>query len=71
MCHKLKEEDAGELRDGINTLVRRVQVPKPNLSKQESIGLDPLKKDKDRIVLTADKGVSMVVIDKENYIQKA
>ena len=47
-----------------------MQVPKPNLSKQESIGLAQLKKDKDR-VLTADKGVAVVVMDKKDYIQKA
>ena len=66
VCHKCKEEDAGELRVDINSLLRRAQVPKSNLTKQESIG-----KDKDRVVLTADKGVGMVVMDKENYIQKA
>ena len=30
-----------------------------------------LRKDKNRIILTADKGVSMVVMDKEVYIRKA
>ena len=48
-----------------------MQVPKPNLTKQESIGLAQLKKDKDSVVLTADKGVAMVVMDKEGYIRKA
>ena len=44
MCHKLKEEDAEELRADVNSLFRRSQVPKPNLTKQESIGLAQLKK---------------------------
>ena len=44
---------------------------KPNLTRQESIGLAQLKKDKDRAILTVDKGVAMVVIDKEDYINKA
>ena len=35
------------------------------------IGLSQLKKDKDRVVLTGDKGVAMVVMDKEDYIKKA
>ena len=48
-----------------------MQVPKPNLTKQESIGLAQLKKDKKRVVLTADKGVAMVVMDKEDYIKMA
>ena len=69
VCHKLKEEDAGELRADINSLLRRAQVSKYNLTKQESIGLSQLKKDKDSVVLTADKGVAMVVMDKEDYIK--
>ena len=48
-----------------------MQVSKPNLTKQESIGLVQLKKDKDRVVLIADKGVAMVGMDKEDYIKKA
>ena len=70
VCHKLKEEDAGELRVDINSLLRRLQVPQPNLTEQKSIGLTQLKKDKDRVVLTADKGVAMVVMDREDYIKK-
>ena len=71
MCHKLKEENTGELRADINSLLRRAQVPKSNLTKQESIGLSQLKKDKDRVVLTANKGVTRVVMDKEDYTKKA
>ena len=70
VCQNLKEEDAEELRADINSLLRRVQVLKPNLLKQESIGIDQLKKNKDRVVLTADKVVAMVVMDKEDYIPR-
>ena len=71
MCSKLKEEDAMELRSNINSLLRKAQAPKPNLTKQESVGLAQHKKDKDRVILTADKGVAMVVMDKEEYVNKA
>ena len=71
VCPKLKEEDAMELRADINLLLRRGKVPKDNLSKQERIGLSQLKMDKDRIILTADKGVAMVVMDREDYNNKA
>ena len=54
MCPKLKEEDAMELRANINSLLRKAQVPKPNLTRQERLGLAQLKKDKDRVILTAD-----------------
>ena len=49
----------------------REKHPKPNLNKQERIGLSQLKKDQDRVILTADKGVALVVLDKEDYINKA
>ena len=71
MCSKLKEEDAMELRSDINVLLRKAMAPKPNLTRQESIGLAQLKKDKDRVILTADKGVAMVVMDREEYVTKA
>ena len=71
MCPKLREEEAMELRSDVNALLRKAKVPKPNLTRQEKLGLAELKKDKDRIILTADKEVAMVVMDKEDYINKA
>ena len=60
-----------ELRADINSLLRKAKAPKPILTKEEKIGLLQLKKDKDKVVLTADKGVAMVVMDKQDYISKA
>ena len=54
-----------ELRADVNSLLRRAKVPKANITKQERIGLSQLKKDKDRVILTADKGVDMLVMDRE------
>ena len=71
MCGKLKEEDAMALRTGINALLRKAKIPKQNLTKEERIGLTQLKNDKDRVVLIVDKGVAMVVMDKQEYINKA
>ena len=71
VCPKLKEEDAMELRADINSLLRKAKVPKDNLTKQERIGLSQLKKDKDTIILTVDKGVAMVVMDRKDYNNKA
>ena len=45
--------------------------PKPNLNKEERIALNQLRKDKDRIILTVDKRVAMVVLDSEDYNNKA
>ena len=70
MSSKLKEEEAMELRSDINALLRKAKTPQPNLTRQERIGLAQLRKDKDRVILTADKGVVMVVMDREEYVTK-
>ena len=58
-------------RTDINALLRKAKIPKPNLTKEERIGLTQLKKDQFRVVLTADKGVVLVVMDKQKYVSKA
>ena len=45
-------------------------APNYNLTREKQKALEELKKDKNRMILTADKGVSIVVIDKEKYISK-
>ena len=64
---RLTNQDAEELRPDINGLLRQAHAPKPNLNKEERKVLSELKRDKDIIVLTADKGVAMVVLDKKEY----
>ena len=71
MCPKLKEEEASELRADINTLLRKRKAPKSNLNKAERIGLTQFKKDQVRVILTADKRVVLVVLDKEDYVNNA
>ena len=39
-----------------------------NITKSDHLGLENLKKDKDCIIVTADKGVALVVMDKTEYI---
>ena len=58
-----------ELRADINGLFRRAQAPKTNLNKAEIKTLAELKRDKDRIILTVDKGEAMVVLDMEHCIE--
>ena len=59
-----------ELRDETNCLLRRAKLPKPNLTKEEHKALKELREDKERMVLTADKGVAMVVMDRKEYMDK-
>ena len=70
-CTKLSQQDAEELRADVNRVLRSSHPPKPNLTKAQNIAIRELKRDRDRIVLTADKGVAMVVMDKQDYINKA
>ena len=71
ICSQLKEQEPQELRGDVNSLLRRADTPKPNLTKLERKGLSQLRKDKDRLILTADKGVAMAVLDKVDYTNRA
>ena len=68
---ELNQQDAEELRAEINKVLRSSHPPKPNLTKAQNIALRELKRDRDCIVLTADKGVAMVIMDRQDYINKA
>ena len=70
-CTKLSQQDAEELRADINRVLRSSHPSKPNLTKAQNIALRELKRDRDHIVLTADKGVAMVVMDRQDCINKA
>ena len=67
---KLKEEDASELKADINTILRKEQVPKFKFKQGRKDSFSQLRKDQDRVILTADKGIAMVVLDKEYYISQ-
>ena len=70
-CTKLSQQDAEEFRANINRVLWSSQPPKPNLTKAQTLALRELKRDRDHIVLTADKGVAMVIMDRQDYINKA
>ena len=61
-CTKLSQKDAEDLRADINRVLRSSH-PKPNLTKAQNLALRELKRDRDCIVLTAVKGVAMVIMD--------
>ena len=70
-CQKLKEGEADELRVKIKNMLKKAQKPRSNISKEEFKAIRELKEDDSRIILTADKGVALVVLNKEDYIRKA
>ena len=71
MCTKLGQQDVEELRADINRVLKSSHPTKPNINKAEAQSLKELKRDKDRIVFTADKGVVMVIMDRQDYINKS
>ena len=70
-CTALQQGKVEELIEEVKATIKKIQSPKYNLTREEHKALEKLKKDKDRMTLTTDKGVSLVVIDKEEYTRKA
>ena len=73
-CHKLKQGPAQELRLEVKKVLRKAQngTKSPsNITKEEFKALQELKRDKDRLILTADKGVALVVMNRADYIKKS
>ena len=60
-----------ELRGEIKALLKKNHKIKPNIPKGEYQVLKDVKKDNTRMVLTADKGMSMVVVDRKDYAKKS
>ena len=71
VCTKLGQQDAEELRADINRVLRSSHPSKPNITKGPSQAVREFKRNRDQIVLTADKGVAMVIMDREDYINKS
>ena len=73
-CSKLNKGEAYEIRVEVKKALKRAQCsskPSPDISKQEYQTLKELKEDKSRVILTGDKGVSLVIMDKAEYKKKA
>ena len=70
-CLKLPTGKAEELRGKIKVILKKKTNIKPNISKEEYWAIKELRNDNTRMVLTADKGVSMVVMDRGDYNNKS
>ena len=70
-CQSLDSNTVEELRSDIYRVSRQPHQLKPNLKKEEIKAIKQLKADKDCMVLTADKGVTLVVMDRSDYTKKA
>ena len=70
-CQSLDANTVEELRADIYRVLRHPYQLKPSLSRDELKAMKQLKADKDCMVLTADKAVALVIMDRRDYIRKA
>ena len=71
---KLPAQEADEFRSDVNKILKQQQQyhnNQCNLNPSQCRALTQLKQDNSRVVLTADKGVAMVIMDQEDYTNKA
>ena len=73
-CTRLNQGEADELcvevKKTLKKAKNRSRTPS-NITNDEFKALKELKEDRDRVILTADKGVALVIMEKNDYIQKA
>ena len=70
-CLQLAQGKAEELRGEVKALLRKDHKVRPNISREEHQALREMKRDNTRMVLTADKGVLLVVLDRDEYTAKS
>ena len=71
---KLPAQEADELRADVNQLLKQQHTQSRNqcnINPSQCRALTQLKQDTSSMVLTADKGVAMVIMDQEDYTNKA
>lgn len=66
----LTVEDKEALRQEISLIMRKAKTPKRNLSKEEQKAFNSLRSNDKVVVLKADKGGAVVILDKEDYVCK-
>ena len=59
-----------KIKDGLTNITNKLQFMVSNITKEEKRVLHNLKRDDSHMVLTATKGVTLLVIDKDMYIEK-
>ena len=72
-CSRLNKGEIDETRVEVKKALKRAQCssrPSPNISKQEYQALKELKEHKGRVILTTDKGVSLVIMDRADTTRR-
>ena len=66
----IPENEAEEVRQNCAPTLRRAKPPKPNITNEEYKALKELRKKDQIIILKADKGGAMVILNKEDYVTR-
>ncbi len=69
-ARKLNKEDGQQLRTGVALILQKSKPPKSNISKKQHKALTNLKRNKNIVILPADKGNATVVMDRYEYKMK-
>ena len=71
VCNQLQQGKVEELRGEIKSVLKNICTPRSNITREERKAIDELRKDETKMILKVDKGISMVVLDRDDYNQKA
>ena len=66
----LPDESKDQIRISAAAILLRASLPNHNISKEERKALHELKKDRSRVIMKADKGNCLFVLDREEYDSK-
>ena len=69
-ARQLNEESAQHLRSKVSAILRTAKPPKSNLSPGLQSAMRKLQRDKDIVIIPADKGNATVVMDLSEYTRK-
>ncbi|XP_072019716.1 uncharacterized protein [Amphiura filiformis] len=69
-CAKLPWQEAKSLRAEVTGMLKSAKVPKSNITKEERLAMNELKKSKDLLIMGADKGRCTVVQTTTEYENK-
>ena len=70
-CSTMDHNKAEELRAEIRGALRKTHSTRSNITREEVQALADFKRDSSKVIIQADKGVALVIMDKPDYITKA
>ncbi|XP_046396739.1 uncharacterized protein LOC124163714 [Ischnura elegans] len=67
---KLSNEEAEEVRGEVTMVLKRAELPKSNITRDERAALHRLRNNSDIVILPADKGNATVIMKRDEYDKK-